>query len=75
MIGRIARNVHQASLLLTEMEARRVVLIGTTINSRWKSPNNIKKPINALSIIASSCFHKIHISGLVMPGLTCLCGM
>lgn len=75
MIGSITRNAHQASLLLAEMEARKVVLIGTTINSRWNSPNNIKKPFNALSIFTSSCFHNIHGSDQATPGMICLGGM
>lgn len=49
MKGRITRNAHQKILLLAEIDARRVVLIGTTISNRCKIPNIIKNPNIAFS--------------------------
>jgi hypothetical protein len=63
MSGRNTRNEHHNILLLPEIDARRVVVIGTTTSNRCKIPNTTRNPINALSMCASSCSHNAHISG------------
>jgi hypothetical protein len=50
MIGRNTRNAHHNILLLPEIVARRVVVIGMTTSNRCKIPNIIRNPINALSM-------------------------
>jgi hypothetical protein len=61
MNGRITRNAHHNILLIPEIGARRVVLIGTIISNKWIAPNTTKNPINALSIRSSNCLHNSRI--------------
>lgn len=57
MNGRNARNAHHRILLLPEIGARRVVVIGTTTSIKCKIPNTTRNPINALSMCVSVCSH------------------
>ena len=57
MNGRKKRKAHHNILLLPEIVACRVVVIGTTTSNRCKSPNTTRNPINALFMCASSCSH------------------
>lgn len=57
MSGRNTRNEHHNILLLPEIDARKVVVIGTTTSNKCKTPNNTRNPISALSNCISGCTH------------------
>lgn len=53
MNGSSKRNANHNTLLLPEIDDRRVVVIGTTTSNKCKIPNTIRNPINALVMCTS----------------------